>query len=479
MWKARLLWGSVGSLLLSVAAITQTDPDLWGNVRYGLDILETRSLPSIDPYSFTQDRPWRNHEWFSEAIIGAAWTAAGTAGLVLLKAALALSALYVVWSAYRGADLGWRIAACAAAIVAAAQLTHTLRPQLWSLLGVAMLAAEIQRHGPRRPWRLLVLFCVWANAHGGFIVGLGMLSVWAAIETLRDRSQLKGWVIAGAAAYAATLFTPYGWHLWEFLLTTVRLTRPQIEDWQPVWQAGPDKLILWLLIAGWSGWFLPKLQRSRLATAAVLIMLAVAGWRVVRIVPLFGVASVVLLAPAIVARFPRRPLLPTGPREETVAVSIIGAVCVTAAVWIGRSSFTCIDGTDDGMPDRSIVQSLAPVARGRMVVFFNWGHYAIWHLAPAIKVSMDGRRETIYSDARIREHDAILFGEDAGFRVLSASRPEYVWLPTSSANTRQWLEANGYRVDVDTESSYVAVRADMPKVIWRRTRNGSRTCFPD
>jgi hypothetical protein len=479
MWQARLLSGSVAALLVSIAAITQTDPDLWGNVRYGLDILEGRSLPSVDPYSFTQDRPWRNHEWLSEVIIAGAWILGGTAGLVLLKALLALGALYVVWAVYRGADLGWRMMASAAAIVVGAQLTHTLRPQLWSLLGVVLVAAQLQFRGPQRPWRLFALFLLWANAHGGFIVGLGMLSLWSAIESLRDRTQLKGWAIACASGYVATLFTPYGWHLWEFLLTTVRLTRPNIEDWQPVLEAGTAKLVLWSLIAAWTVCLLPILQKSRLAAAAVLIMLAVAAWRVVRIVPLFGVASVVLLAPAIVTRFPWRPVLSARPGEERVAVAIIMAVCLAGTLWVGRWSFTCINGDDDGMPDRSIVRALAPSARGHLVVYFNWGHYAIWHLSPAIKVSMDGRRETIYSDQRIREHDDILFGEATGFEVLKRWNAEYVWLPTSSSRTRQWLEANGYRIDIDAPGSYVAVRGDLPVVAWHRDGGSTRVCFPD
>ena len=36
--------------------------------------------------------------------------------------------------------------------------------------------------------------------------------------------------------------------------------------------------------------------------------------------------------------------------------------------------------------------------RGNMAVPFDWGEYVLWHLGPAIKVSIDGRRETIYSD---------------------------------------------------------------------------------
>ena len=34
-----------------------------------------------------------------------------------------------------------------------------------------------------------------------------------------------------------------------------------------------------------------------------------------------------------------------------------------------------------------------------MAVYFDWGQYAIWHLGPRIKVSYDGRRETVYPES--------------------------------------------------------------------------------
>ena len=34
-----------------------------------------------------------------------------------------------------------------------------------------------------------------------------------------------------------------------------------------------------------------------------------------------------------------------------------------------------------------------------MAVHFDYGQYAIWFLAPEFKVSMDGRRETVYPDS--------------------------------------------------------------------------------
>ena len=79
------VWAAFAAIMLSAS---RSDPDLWGHLRFGLDWWDTFTLPLVDPYSFTQDRPWINHEWLSEAAMGAAYLAAGVSGLVLLKIAV-------------------------------------------------------------------------------------------------------------------------------------------------------------------------------------------------------------------------------------------------------------------------------------------------------------------------------------------------------------------------------------------------------
>jgi hypothetical protein len=464
MGPTRVIAASALALLASLAARTQADPDLWGHVRFGIDILETGDLPSVDPYSFTQDRPWINHEWLSELTMGAAWRWGGTAGLTLLKSVLVIAALLVVWRAYRDADIGWQLAAAAAAIVVGAPLAATVRPQAWSLLAVVVLARELQsnRRVGRRALTCFGLFCLWANAHGGWIVGLAILGVWAVVESLRDRSTALAWTIAIAAAVAGSLATPYGWRLHAFMFETIRLTRPHIEDWLPLWELGPSQWIVFASIVAWSVWLWRCLRSSRIATAAVLICLAAASINVARVLPLFGVVSVVLLAPALSARWPRRALTPIGGRQEWIAAAAIAAVCAAAAIAIGRSSLRCIVIDDERMPDPMFAAALATAPPGRMVTFFNWGEYALWHVGPAIRVSMDGRRETVYSERRLIEHDAIVFGRPEAAALLAAWQPEYAWLPSSSSLARQWLIDHGYRIDVATAAAFLAVRGDLP-----------------
>src|SRR4029453_9195599 len=80
-------------------ARTRADVDLWGHLRFGLDIVQERSLEIADHYSFTSDRPWINHEWLSEIAIALAWQTAGTTGLIFLKLACIVGALALMAAA--------------------------------------------------------------------------------------------------------------------------------------------------------------------------------------------------------------------------------------------------------------------------------------------------------------------------------------------------------------------------------------------
>jgi hypothetical protein len=81
----------------------------------------------------------------------------------------------------------------------------------------------------------------------GCFVGMGVASLWLAgrfvdcwvrhsvrplRETAADLVQPR-W--RSPLAEAATLINPYGWRMWMFLLSTVRVTR-DITEWRPLWQ---------------------------------------------------------------------------------------------------------------------------------------------------------------------------------------------------------------------------------------------------
>lgn len=75
---------------------------------------------------------------------------------------------------------------------------------------------------------------------------------------------------------------------------------------------------------------------------------------------------------------------------------------------------------------------------GNLAVKFNWGKYVIWHLGTQIKVSIDGRRETVYPDTvydkyidfhlGIGEWGSILEDYETHLALVKVAQPSYNFL---------------------------------------------------
>jgi hypothetical protein len=423
-------------------------------------------LPITDPYSFTQDVAWINHEWLSEVAQAIAYRAGGVLGIVLLKAIALAAAFLVLANLTAGIDERRRWWLLAAGIIGVAPAAFTMRPQIWTLLAIPLLW-----HALNRRWLLAVpiLFALWANLHGGWIVGMGIGGLWVlgrAIDQRSVRAQLAE-ALALAAGLAATLLNPYGWRLWSFLLTTVRPSR-NIGEWRPVWEQGADltSAAIWAVIV--SVIVVPTIVRRRSsigwAGALPVAWLGVMSLFVARLVPLFGEVALLGLAGAWRQTGTLVPRQAQDERRATptriVDAIAVAAICLTNLIPEAR----CLTIADDTWtPDRVAASALAsPAARGRLVLPFNWGEYAIWHFGPRLRVSIDGRRETVYSDRVVETQSAAAHGLPDGLDYLQHTRPEYVWLSsTAGAPAAGWLKANGYRIDVDTGRSFIATRSDL------------------
>jgi hypothetical protein len=465
------VWIGVFCALLTTTA----DPDLWGHVRFGLDMLSTGRLTTTDPYSYTSDIPWLNHEWLSELIMGAAYRTFGSGGLVALKMVLALATLALMAPLFRRASENWRWPAAFLAVGGLGPLELMVRPQLWTIFFVVALC-RILNAAPVYRWSLPLIFALWVNLHGGWIVGAGILVLWSAMEIVGVASgRPSRWISLGVPALcaAATLANPYGVKAWVFIATTVRLSRPDIIEWQPLWMQPAGALVFWLLTLGWAGFAVRRARIVRPEAIAIVACLAFASLRVLRLLPLLVPVSIVLLLPYVQPRTSAERVWPKGRTLVDLAF-----VCVGVLVLAWPGSTTCIQLQGSWQPDVAAARALASAhPSGRLATTFNWGQYAIWHFGPVARVSIDGRRETVYSDQQLQRQLAVALGENAGLEELARTLPEYVWLPTvPSGRTRRWLTAHEYRIDIQTPQSFVAVRSDLPRIA--PVPSVTAPCFP-
>lgn len=471
---------------VSVAVRAAVDPDLWGHLKFGLDLLHSRRLSYVEAYSFTQDTIWINHEWLSELAFAAAYQAGGVAGMLLLKAAILGAAFVTLAWLTRGMReevRGWLLAA---AFVALAPAAITFRPQLWTVLAVPLLCGMLD--GRIRLIFMPLLFAVWANLHGGWLVGGGIGTLWLLGRALDTRAwrPLVPTFVALAASALATLVNPYGWRLWTFLFTTVRLSRPDITEWRPYWEAfAPTHLVLWPLTVGFlCATILTRWRSLRWAMLLPAIWLTLNGLTVSRLAPLAALVVAWCVAGAWRAGDP-------DPGESSGGIDsfnrlhagaasrrIVDAVMLAAvALPLLVAQSRCLPLTDKWLPDPVTASALStPGLKGRLLLPFDWGEYAIWHWGPRLQVSIDGRRETIYSQHAIDRQIAMVDATPTGLAHLAVLRPEYAWVTGSTESALgRWLSGNGYRIDVASAKAFVAVRSDLPPIA---AGPAPAACFP-
>jgi hypothetical protein len=422
-------------VILGFLSITGADADLWGHVTFGTDMLRSGQIVQVDRYSFTSDLPWINHEWLAEIAMASAWRVGGAVGLTALKLSLFWAAGAFVLAAWRRYQLSplWRDGLLFVSALGVWPLAATIRPQAFSVLLFAALLYLLTRvRDGSNAARLGVplLFAIWVNTHGGWLVGGGVLAVFTGVCAIDRSVPLRNKlsiVLMSAASAAACLVNPYGMRMLDFLFATVRPDRSDIVEWRPVTALPLVALLLWaipLVVAVIA--FVRRRKDAPLWAWLAIALLAVGSMRVARLGGFFAVAVALLVAPLAAPSRVNQTTARARVDWKAVGASLCAAA-LAVGVFGGRIS---IDGPWAPEPGVSeFVRSHA--LQGRLLTWFDYGEYAIWHFSPAMKVSMDGRRETIYSSAIRDRHTEIYRDEPGALIALAQIRPDYIWLPAS------------------------------------------------
>jgi hypothetical protein len=267
-----------------------------------------------------------------------------------------------------------------------------------------------------------------------------------------------------SACLLATLLTPYGLDLWRFMWSTVGFDRDIIE-WHSVWETNSAVVMLiWIMVAVVS---VIVLRSTPWSWAAVLpvVLLAISSLKVIRLIGLSGIVVALLMG----TQWRRQAL----PRLQPAFLVLIGLMALIPAMFIVETQTRCLSVNE---PDVAAAGALAGAEAGRLMVPFNWGQYAIWHFSPPLRVSMDGRRETVYSQSLIDQQLAFDRGDPSILPFIRSARPEYIWLyRTAGVALAESLTDMGYRRETQTDRSLILVRSDLPVL---PTGPALSPCFP-
>lgn len=456
--SASLLYRAPALILLVTAVADRVriaDPDLWGHVLFGRQMLEGHQL-AFNPYSYSAPNfTWLHHEWLSEVIMAWLFNQFGPFGLNLLSFACALATVAGLAWAQTTTNASLTIQA-AILMIAGAMLQPWLmiRPQLFdfALLAavVALLARDNRAPGKAPLWIVVPILGVWSNLHGGFFIGLVALGVYAIVviiqELVAGSRITHGMLLAGIGILAglatlSTFATRYGPDTWYTLWYTVRNpeTRHIIMDWEPLLSSAArleyySLLVLVLFAFGAIVFLLTPVGRDLplVAVAAAMTALAFVSCRNVPF-------ALIALAPPLASHLQlliasrdaagaSRPDAGTSP----ILRWPIQLAATAAAVWVIQRG---------GLLSGSIpvvAYPAGPIAfieqhrlHGNVLCSFEWGLDVIWHLAPNSKVFIDSRYDEAYPRKVVTDYLKFISGRPGASEVLGSYPHQFVLVPTA------------------------------------------------
>jgi hypothetical protein len=425
-------------LVLSIAfyrtAQTIADPDLWGHIKFGQDILRDRAITTADRYSYlTEGYPYREWEWLSKAALALIFDVGGATGLIVFKTALSLLMLGVLYRHLCVQGLDPLRAGMVILVVTYLFLpgVTTVRVHLFTYVCflILLLLIDAVEQG-RRGWLWLfpALFALWANLHPGVLAGLAVLIVWCGIDLAvllaRTRrlavlleSPARWLLVTVVASVLASLLNPFGEHLFVLMAVNVPAPRPEISEFQPIRIVTLEGMAyLALLAASVVGLLYSRRPRSP-ALIAVFIGMALAPLLAIRHVPLFAMAAVILAGEHLSDAWRRwsqeNESAAQGDRlarwRTWLAAGCFAAAAVLAGLAVPQCRCIRLD-PQQPFPARAVALLQDSGVRGNVAVFFDWGDYALWYLSPQVQVSVDGRRESTYSAEVYAENMRFLYG---------------------------------------------------------------------
>jgi hypothetical protein len=105
-----------------------------------------------------------------------------------------------------------------------------------------------------------------------------------------------------------------------------------------------------------------------------------------------------------------------------------------------------IDPSQFAFPVRAVALMDHARAEGNLIIDFDWGEYVIWHLGPRVKVSIDGRRETVYS-SQVLARDLDFRGARLCWRALvQIVDPSFALLRRGLRSDERMRSEPGWRV---------------------------------
>jgi hypothetical protein len=458
---------------LGIGDIMLRDTDTLWQIKIGQWILEHRALPYTDIYSFTRaGEPWISSSWLSQVLFALAYEPSNWSGAVILTS-LAIGATAAIFVYLLEPYLEPARAFLLVTPLLFMSMGHFLaRPHMLALPVMlafvgGLLAAADRRTAPS--WLLLPLMALWANLHGGFVMGLALigpigLDAIASTDRKGRFALASRWALFGLAALAASCCTPYGWNtpLASAKILSLGKVLSQISEWMPADFSSFDLFgasLLGLIALGYyKGLVLPWTR------ILLLLGLVWAALNHVRNIEVFALLTPLVLAKPLAEQLgaARAVALARAEARTSFAVTAIAGLVIVATSWsITRSYATPTRYAFIRNPTpRAAVDLLERRHAQRIFSTAPIGSYLIFR---NLKTFIDGRAE-LYGEQFVLDYFDAIEGKNAEtlLRLLDTYQIDATLLNGSTPAARIMDHVPGWKRLYSDDLAVIHVRDDAP-----------------
>jgi hypothetical protein len=416
--------------------------DLGWHLAAGDLIRDRGHIPFHDPWSFTSGgKQWFNLSWLWDVIASVIFQHANFSGLVLFV--VSCGAVLVGYLASVCLNTGASAVAVGISVLSAGLLYPAFAaypniylaasPNMFTMLFSVIFYGECLKR-TKRVFFLPVIMLLWANVHGGFLLGLFIVGLFGGVALLRrDWASFKLYSLVGVGCFIATFVNPLGWGIYEGLTTVLgHFSQAYVTEWWPYYRnitvPGSIPGIIYILIFVWLELryrgFCPL--EARLLTWLFLFL----GFYQFRYMAFFFMFSTVPLALHINRLLPKRSS--DFRAERSLLVAGIVAVCVLPLIYMRVGSAL---GLPEMLSEQDVRYLETHFPHARLLNHWNYGGILIFRDRGAIPVFVDGRAATAYPDDLLRDY----------FKLGQSEVNETAWdtvLAKYKIDTVLWVKAH-------------------------------------
>jgi hypothetical protein len=417
-----IFWISILAVF-AMAAQVSIDSDTWWHLRAGQWIVQHKAVPRTDPFSYTRvGEPWEYPGWLVEVPMYWIFTSFGPGGLNIWTAAMIALTFYFVWMTLPGGVFLRAFVTIFAAVTSS--IFWAARPHLVTMVLVSIYVCILEDYRcgrSNRLWMLPFLMILWANSHGGFVVGLILVGIYiiGSLDRLSkinlQHSNLKPVILYLKPLLLTILFlvlavsiNPYGLAMMMYPFKTVGIEALQeyIQEWQsPDFHQLNFQPFAWLLLLtlGIAGFSPRRLNFTEFLLAAVF---AYMGLTAARNIALFAIVAPTLFsryAVSLIEDLSEKSIFTNSGQDShgsskpilNLLILMIIIVAVGAKVWSIYPPEVNQERFIEVFPVQAVEFIKQNQISGRFFNSYNWGGYLLWSL-PDYPVFVDGRTD-LYS----------------------------------------------------------------------------------